>query len=1094
MPALGGFLTGLVGFGAPAIGSAAFGGWAAGAAFGSTILGNITARLLASVAFSALSRALAPKPKLPGLTNEATQTGGTDPQSFLLGRYATGGQLVAPPMTHGKVGKTPNAYLTYVIAVSDVPGVTLSRLFIDGEVAVIGGVAHPDYGTPVELKGTAGRAWVKWYDGTQTVADPMLIAKYGAHPERPWSADMVGTGTAYAILTFRFDRQLYKNLPAVRFEVDGIALYDPRKDPSLGGSGTHDWSDPSTWEQTDNPAVMIYNILRGIQIPGGDVWGGGWDEGDLRIAEWVAAMNVCDEPVALAAGGTEPRFRAGMEIPVDQEPADAIEELLKTCTGRMADVGGVMKIVVGPPGAPVKVLTDDDIVITDEQSASLFPSLAQTHNGVHATFPDPASLWENRDAPPRYDATAEIEDGRRLIATVSLPACPYGDQVQRLMQAWINEERRFRRHQHVLPPDFTILEPLDVFAWTSARNGYSGKTFEVDEIAHDPVSLLQAGSYREVDPADYDWDTSLEIPWVAPTPGTSLTPPQGVPSFAASGIALDDTNGDPRRPAIILTWDGTDLDDVSALEYELRLQGGVQVVSGATLSVASGSLVISAGIIPDTAYEVRARLIAPRPVSWTAWTLATTPGTFLAPTDFGTQIDSWFADAGISVPRLVNTLPPNDGSRFDDEWVYLIPEKKLYRWSVASTDWISIVDPNDIPDGALDGSKVAYATLVAGLFAAGAVRAGDMTIDDLLRLDALGAGISVGKVSGFDDVNDGVYMGKTNVAGTPQFGFLAGRIKNSGELQRLAFNGVEGFSLLNAAHFVTSSVPTAPVDITTSQTLPLGAGVKSFRFDGLGAGGGGASGQNDAARPRQDGAAGEDTVVELYDGATPTGVSWTFPGGAGGAWYTGNDFGTNGENSAYGTGGTGSTDGALPGGDATGYGAGGGGGFGAGRGGQGGKKGPNFSIIDYDVSALANPTLVITLGDGGAGGIDLGSTVTGGGKGSPARLTLTIRVASDVPADVVPLVRTFTGSFTKPNNGTDSFPDYGAGFWQLSTAGAGLQLGDIELDTIGTVLKSNPAATSLSFFSAKTPKNLGVFNTSRTIDFIFHAMGNWGGV
>ncbi|PQV56415.1 putative tail protein [Defluviimonas denitrificans] len=1039
-------------------------------------IGAFVVRVTLSLAFSALARALAPKPKLPGLTNEATQTGGTDPQSFLLGRYATGGQLVAPPMTHGNVGKTPNAYLTYVIAVSDVPGVTLSRLFIDGEVAVIGGVADPDYGTPVELKGTAGRAWVKWYDGTQTVADPMLIAKYGAHPERPWSADMVGTGVAYAILTFRFDRNLFKGFPAVRIEVDGIALYDPRKDPSLGGSGTHDWSDPSTWEQTDNPAVMIYNILRGIPIPGGDVWGGGWDEGDLRTDEWFAAMNVCDEPVALAAGGTEPRFRAGMEITVDQEPADAIEELLKTCTGRMADVGGVMKIVVGPPGAPVKVITDDDIIITDEQSASLFPSLAQTHNGVHATFPDPASLWENRDAPPRYDATAETADGRRLIATVSLPACPYGDQVQRLMQAWINEERRFRRHQHVLPPDFTILEPLDVFAWTSNRNGYSGKTFEVDEIVHDPVSLLQAGSYREVDAADYDWDTSLEVPWVAPTPGTSLTPPQGVPSFAASGIALDDTNGDPRRPAIILTWDGTDLDDVSALEYELRLQGGVQVVSGATLSVASGSLVISAGIIPDTAYEARARLIAPRPVSWTAWTLATTPGTYIAPTDFGTQIDSWFADAGISVPRLVNTLPPNDGSRVDDEWVYLVPEKKLYRWSAAATDWVSIIDPEDIPDGALDGSKVAYATLVAGLFAAGAVRAGDMTIDGNLRLDAAGAGFSIGKDDAADNVNTGLYVGRRVApGGGVGFGFLLGTTSLSGVPRSISASDDQGVAAVNMTFGLLADLAPAAASYTTSQTVALAGTTKSITLTLLGGGGGSTT-------------VGGQTKVELYEAGAPTGIEWTADGGAANGAAT-----KDGQNSILGSGGIGSLTvwrggengdwSTTPGTDATGYGAGGGGrwhqSFGTTLG--GGAAQPTY-VVAYDVSGYTSPSLVITIGAKGTG-------IT---EPSPGIVKVQQFTKQVVPAGVIPFAPTATGTFVKGAGATGAaiFPDFSSqkGLWVISNSAGSGGLGmAVKIDSAGTV-HDVTGIGSLSFISDIRPEVTTSDGTARTIQYAFYRM------
>lgn len=659
----------------------------------SSWLAGFAVRVVLSLGFSALARALTPTPKPPGITTETTQTGGTDPQAFILGRYATGGQLVTPPMTHGSAGKTPNAYLTYVIAVSDAPGATLSRLLIDGEVATIGSPAHPDYGLPLTFKGYTGWGWVKWYDGTQTVADPMLLAKYGTHPERPWTADMVGTGTAYAIVTFRFNRTLYKSFPAVRFEVDGIPLYDPRQDPSMGGTGSQSWGNPATWTQTDNPAVMAYNILRGIALPGGDTWGGGWTATDLPLPEWFAAMNACAAPVALSGGGTEPAYRAGYEVAVDDEPADVLEELLKTCAGRMADVGGTIKIAVGAPGLPVMAITDEDIVVTDEQSHALFPSLAQTHNGVHATFPDPASLWESRDAPPRYDAAAEAEDGRRLVATVALPACPYAGQVQRLMQAWVNEERRFRRHQFVLPPDATKLEPHDVISWTSVRNGYSAKLFEVVQIAHDPVSLLQLVSLREVDPADYDWSTTLELPWVAPAPGSGLPAAQTVPGFAVVGTALDDAAAVARRPALHLTWDGDGQDDVSALEYEIRRLGGTQVARGTTTDVAAGSQIVAAGILPDTTYEVRARFVVGRPVLWTAWLTATTPPAYITLDDFA-DFSGLFAAAGLTVPKLVSSLPPGGPAAGEGPLVYNTADHRLYRWT--GTAWTLEVPTSDL--------------------------------------------------------------------------------------------------------------------------------------------------------------------------------------------------------------------------------------------------------------------------------------------------------------------------------------------------------------------------------------------------------------
>lgn len=1025
-------------------------------------------KVLFAFGLSALSRALQKKPKFeqPGLTTEATQTGGTDPQAFIVGRYATGGQLVAPPMTHGSAGGTPNAYLTYVIAVSDIPGVTLSKVFIDGNVTTNGATVHPDYGTPLVIKGVADKCWLKFHNGTQTAADPMLLAKYNAHPQRPWTSDMVGTGTAYAILTFRFDRELFKGFPSMRFELGSIPLYDPRKDPTMGGAGTQSWSNPATWTQTGNPAVIIYNILRGVSLPGGDVWGGGWGAGDLPIAVWATAMNACDRPVTLAAGGSEPAYRAGFEIAVDREPAEIIEELLKTCAGRITDVGGLMKIVVGAPGVAVKGITDDDIIVTDEQSHAIFPSLAQTHNGVHATFPDPSALWESRDAPPRYDAVAEAADGRRLVATVALPACPWPIQVQRLMKGWINEERRFRRHQLVLPPDAAILEPLDTISWTSARNGYSAKMFEVVEIAHDPVSLLQAMSLREIDPTDYDWNETLELPWVAPVTGSNLPSPQVVPLFDALGIALDDATGTPRRPAIILTWNGANQDDVSALEYELRRQGGTQVMSGATLSVAAGRHVISAGILPDTIYEVRGRFIAPRPVLWTGWVQAITPPAYVSPLDFEGGLDQLFADADMAPPRVVTALPVGNPNGWD--LIFLTTDAKLYRWNMGTSTWTTNIDGSDLGDGAVtndhivagsvDADRLVAGTITTGLLAAGAVKAANMVIDESLSIDATDAGFAMGKQSVVDFSAPGLYMGRSMKGdGSTGYGFLMGSTSPGGVNQYVQATEDDGVSIVNVNYGLLAPLSAGAATYTTSQTIALGATTEAFSLELLaGAGGGGVYASAGYAAAQ----AGGNTVVKLYDGATYTGTSWTANGGAVGASTTGSTA-TAGQSSTYGSGGaagrgsytTGRDDNfhpAVNGGNGTGRGAGGGGGAGTGSnsnqtlGGLGGGKGSLITISNYNLKALGltNPQLQITIGAGGAGGIKGSGTGSSGGAGSGGQVKVTKFATAIIPAGVVPLYPTISAQFLRAANATGNtiFPDLGPGMWVLTNGSTGTQL------------------------------------------------------
>lgn len=620
-------------------------------------------RVLLAVALSALQRALMPKPREPGIKTKVTQTGGTNPQAFPLHKVATAGTFACPPMSHGTAGKTPNAFLTYVIVLSDVPGCSISRVMINNQYVTLG-AAHADYGPAVTTAPFNGSAWVKFYDGSQTVADAMLLAKYGSYPERPWLSDMVGRGTAYAIVTFLYNRSVFPGLPRVRFEMNGIPLYDPRKDTTVGGSGAHRWANRATWEPTVNPQVGIYNILRGVTLTDGSVYGGNFPAEDAPLASWFAGMNECDLLVTNGTG-TEPQFRAGIEVGVDEEPADIIGELMKVCAGNIAEIGGLWKTRVGAPGTPVYVFTDADVVSSSPQDFQPFPNMAGSYNGAHASYPDPDKAWETSEAEPYYNATHEAADRNfRLTADLNLVACPYPAQVRRLQYSYVEEERRFRRHEHTLPPDAAIVEPLDATSWTSAWNGYTSKVFEVDQVAEDVMSGLQRVMLKERDGDDYIYPglpapTAISIVPVVPAPQT-------VPSFVVTGTSITDAAGANRRPALTLTWE-PDLPDVQAVIWEVRVAATLAIAArGSTANVASGTIPVSEGILASTAYEVRARPVVDRPSDWTAWIPATTPATLItrpelaadAVSDKVTVTLASFntATAANNTPRCVNTI------------------------------------------------------------------------------------------------------------------------------------------------------------------------------------------------------------------------------------------------------------------------------------------------------------------------------------------------------------------------------------------------------------------------------------------------------
>ncbi|ORE89737.1 DUF1983 domain-containing protein [Aurantimonas sp. 22II-16-19i] len=572
-------------------------------------------------------------------TKTEIDVGGDNPISFVMGRYATAGQLVYVN-TNGSNNDAENGYVYQVISLGDLPGQGITGLWIYDEKVDISGFTGPESynhyrGFLIEefASDETGRAlWFRYYDGTQTEADAYLVDEFGADPDYPFTADMVGRGTPYIILTAAYDPEIFSGIPQVLVETDGIPLYDPRQDSSVGGNGSQRWSDPSTWAPSSNNIVQVYNVLRGIRYQGEWIWGGqSIGAHQLPLANWFAAMNACDAAIALQGGGSEPQFRSGLEVSTDQEPADVVEELLKGCNGYIAEVGGVYKVSVGAPAAPVYSFTDASIVVTQPQQLDPFPGLQNTTNGARASYPEPEEKWVNKDAPPYIRPDLETaDDGRRLLADLKFPYVPFNTQVQRLIRAAVEDARRFRQHQITLPPEAWAFEPLDVFAWSSDRNGYEEKRFLVTGMSGGS-NLLQTVTLKEIDPSDYSWSpASDERPYSVGFLGTIRPGPQAFSGWQVAAAAIADPATGRRRPSIAIFYAGGQI-DVTDIRVQVRNAATGDVVFDATMAYDAPletqySRVLNGTFLPETAYEARGiyRSVSGRRFVWSEWLPVTT--------------------------------------------------------------------------------------------------------------------------------------------------------------------------------------------------------------------------------------------------------------------------------------------------------------------------------------------------------------------------------------------------------------------------------------------------------------------------------------
>ena len=610
----------------------AISGWLASASAAVKLIIGIAV----TVGQSLLQKALAKK-------NDSSASRGVDlsvsmgddvPISFTIGAGVTGGKRKFIG-TWGSDGKTPNAHLVDVIELENLPSTGVSGFWAgDTRCTILWNEPHSDgRGFPVSefRKDGKDHLWFKFRDGSQTAVDDYLFAKFANHPERQVTRTFIGYGCGYAIITCLYSEDLFKSgLPDWAFEMAPRRFYDLRKDSTNGGSGAHRWNNPATWEPTSNLVIVAYNIIRGITYNGEWIYGG-QNIAAFRLpsSNWIAGANECDARILLADGSTEPAFRCGYEVNVDREPLEVLEELEKAGNARFVEVGGIFKVLVGAPGAAVYSFTDDDIIVTEDQSFDPFPSLEETFNGIEATYPEPAEKWAMKDAPARYDAALEAADGqRRLPASVAINAAPFANQVQRTMVAMIQDYRRFRVHQFYLPPDAYALEPNDVVSWTSARNGYVEKKFLVTSITG-KRTFNRLVSLKEIDPSDYDWSTDKQLPVSTGWIGEIVPPPQPMYGWQVEPAAFFDADGSPRRPSIRISC-AAGQEGVTHVWVQVALKATGTIVFDSDQTPYNPneepvdgrlSWVLNGTFLPNETYQVRGRFISTLNDNqqWSSW-------------------------------------------------------------------------------------------------------------------------------------------------------------------------------------------------------------------------------------------------------------------------------------------------------------------------------------------------------------------------------------------------------------------------------------------------------------------------------------------
>lgn len=558
---------------------------------GGTAIGGALINLGLSVGLNFLAQSLfrptAPKP-------EDVQTSyrqATAPRVRHYGRVKASGPWVFAESISGSFHK--------VIALGQGPIDAIEEYWIDDEAVTV------DFGSNglVTTGKTAGKSRLFSRLGT----DPETSYPFLTSAFSEWTTAHRGDGVA----------SLYAFQGAVP-DADFLATYPNGINTSyrvvLRGAKTRQINGGAdAWD--DRAAAVIYDYLThpdGMRLPLSVV------TTTLANAGWNAAYNRSAEAVAIAAGGTESRYRLWGSYQLNERPADVLGRMLQSCDGRLIPTpDGGLTLDIGTWAEPTVVIGPETITGFSELGRGR--DVLSTANTIRATYLEPAQDYQAADADPWIDE-GDVSERGEIPSDVQFHMAPSHSQARRLMKlaayranpVWVATfqcnlralaaiDQRFVRIQYPLFGINSVFEVQD-FRFIIGEGGIvTGVTLQVQSMPS----------------AAYQWDTSQEgtAPVMDQTEGSD-----GVPTPSAPTV---DFISGPLRGSLSFSPSPSPL-----LFYRVRYKRTVD--SAWTVSDAlanSATSFVTATLNAATSYDFALQFVTEkgREGSWSSTTTATTP-------------------------------------------------------------------------------------------------------------------------------------------------------------------------------------------------------------------------------------------------------------------------------------------------------------------------------------------------------------------------------------------------------------------------------------------------------------------------------------
>jgi hypothetical protein len=449
-------------------------------------------------------KALAPKIDMSFLEGmQANQRSNVASREYVYGQVRKGGTITYMESTGIK-----NKYLHMVLVLAGHELSEIGDIYINDEVVTL------------DADGFAtGDTWkskvrIKKHLGDQIEPDSALLAE----SEQIDSA-FVGNGCAYLYIRLEYDSDVFANgIPLFTAIVKGAKVYDPRQP-----------SNPAAY--SNNPALCIRHYLT-------SAYGLGDTSSEIDDVAFAAAANVCDEDIALAAGGTQNQYEMNGVVSASMTFGDAISKMLSSCAGTLFWGGGKWQLKPGYYSTPTASFTLDDL--RGPISGSPRANMRDSFNSVRGKFNDADQDWITVDYPEITSTVFVDEDnGFEQPLDLELPFTTSSPMAQRLAKITLYRARDAITFSADFGLSALSTQIGDTVSLTIDRYGWSEKTFEVTGwkfYANQDAGDLRVNLVlREISASSFDWDADeTEIV----SNNTSLPTFNTVP--AVTSLALED--------------------------------------------------------------------------------------------------------------------------------------------------------------------------------------------------------------------------------------------------------------------------------------------------------------------------------------------------------------------------------------------------------------------------------------------------------------------------------------------------------------------------------------------------------------------------